>query len=169
MPLVTVTLRKPKSADFKSAILSAIHRVLVAAGVPEKDRFQRVLELDDEDFRFDREYPDLSIRRTDDFVLIEILFSVGRSVKVKSRFFKTSSPVWQKRRGWMPRMSWSASRRPSGRTGRSVADGSSMFKAALRASHSAVWMGVIDSEPCPEREQGKTAGQGDGYLGSVHP
>ena len=48
MPLVTVTLRKPKSADFKSAILSAVHRVLVAVGVPEKDRFQRVLELESE-------------------------------------------------------------------------------------------------------------------------
>ena len=88
MPLVTVTLRKPKSADFKAAVLSAVHRALVTAGVPEKDRFQRVLELDEEDFRFDREYPDLSVSRTDDFVLIEILFSVGRSVKVKKQILQ---------------------------------------------------------------------------------
>jgi phenylpyruvate tautomerase PptA (4-oxalocrotonate tautomerase family) len=85
MPLVTVTVRKPKSFEFKSAVLNAVHSALVASGVPEKDRFQRVLELDADDFRFDSEYPDLATGRTDDFVLIEILFSVGRSVKVKRK------------------------------------------------------------------------------------
>ena len=85
MPLITVTVRKPKSNEFKSAVLGAVHNALVASGVPEKDRFQRVLELNADDFRFDPEYPDLATRRTDDFVLIEILFSVGRSVKVKKK------------------------------------------------------------------------------------
>ena len=85
MPLVTITVRKGKSREFKSAVLSAIHGALVASSVPEKDRFQRVLELDADDFRFDAEYPDLASPRTDDFVLIEILLSVGRSVKVKKQ------------------------------------------------------------------------------------
>jgi phenylpyruvate tautomerase PptA (4-oxalocrotonate tautomerase family) len=85
MPLITLTIRKPKSAAFKSAVLGAIHAALVASGVPEKDRFQRVLELDADDFRYDGEYPDLASPRTGDFVLIEILFSVGRSVKVKRK------------------------------------------------------------------------------------
>lgn len=85
MPLVTVTVRKGKSMDFKSAVLKAVHGALIASGVPEKDRFQRVLELGSDDFRFDPEYPDLSAHRTDDFVLIEILLSVGRSVKVKKK------------------------------------------------------------------------------------
>ena len=85
MPLVTVTVRKPKSADFKTAVLDAVHAALVSAGVPETDRFQRVIELDAEDFRFDPAYPDLKSKRTDDFVLIEILWSVGRSVKVKKK------------------------------------------------------------------------------------
>ena len=85
MPLVTVTLRKGKSAEFKSAVLSAVHRALVASGVPEADRFQRVLELGPDDFRFDPSYPDVSAARTDDFVLIEVLLSVGRSVKIKRK------------------------------------------------------------------------------------
>jgi len=85
MPLVTVTVRKGKSPEFKSAVLSAVHSALVASGVPEKDRFQRVLELSADDFRFDAEYPDLASPRTEDFVLIEILLSVGRSVKVKKQ------------------------------------------------------------------------------------
>lgn len=85
MPLVTLTVRKPKNAAFKSALLGAVHAALVASGVPEKDRFHRVLELDAEDFRYDGEYPDLASARGDDFVLIEILLSVGRSVKVKGK------------------------------------------------------------------------------------
>ena len=85
MPLVTLTLRKGKSPEFKTAVLDAVHGALVASGVPEKDRFHRVLELGPEDFRFDATYPDLTTRRTDEFVLIEILLSVGRSVKVKKK------------------------------------------------------------------------------------
>ena len=85
MPLVTLTVRKPKTAAFKSAVLGAVHAALAAAGVPEKDRFQRVLELDADDFRYDGEYPDLASPRTGDFALIEILWSVGRSVKVKRK------------------------------------------------------------------------------------
>jgi phenylpyruvate tautomerase PptA (4-oxalocrotonate tautomerase family) len=85
MPLVTLTVREGKSREFKSAVLAAVHGALVASGVPQKDRFQRVLELGAEDFRFDPEYPDLGIHRTEDFVLIEILLSVGRSVKVKKK------------------------------------------------------------------------------------
>ena len=85
MPLVTVTVREGKSSQFKSDVLSAVHAALVASGVPEKDRFHRVLELSPDDFRFDADYPDLTSRRNDDFVLIEILLSVGRSVKVKKK------------------------------------------------------------------------------------
>ena len=83
MPLVTLTVRRGKDAAFKSAVLNAVHNALVASGVPQADRFHRVLELSAEDFRFDASYPDLATPRTDDFVLIEVLLSTGRSVKVK--------------------------------------------------------------------------------------
>ncbi|SRR5258707_7386557 len=85
MPLVTVTVRAPKTAAFKDAVLDAVQSALVGSGVPEADRFQRVLELGPQDFRFDARYPDLKRDRGDDFVLIEILWSVGRSVKVKRK------------------------------------------------------------------------------------
>jgi len=62
-----------------------VHQALVASGVPQADRFQRALELDADDFRFDPTYPDLATPRNGDFVLIEILFSEGRSVKVKKK------------------------------------------------------------------------------------
>ena len=85
MPLVTLTVRKPKPVVFKTKVLDAVHASLVSSGVPQTDLFQRVFELDADDFRFDPGYPDLASPRTDDFVLIEILWSVGRSVKVKKK------------------------------------------------------------------------------------
>ena len=88
MPLVTVTLRPGKPPAWKHAILDGVHRALVASGVPEADRFQRVIELAETDFRFDAGYPDLASPRTGDFALIEILWSVGRSVKVKKQVLR---------------------------------------------------------------------------------
>lgn len=88
MPFVTLTVRKPKTAAFKSAVFDAVHAALVASGVPVTDKFQRVLELDADDFRYDPGYPDLTSPRNDDFVLIEIVWSVGRSVKVKKKLLE---------------------------------------------------------------------------------
>ena len=88
MPLVTLTVRKPKSRAFKAMVLDTIHAALVSSGVPAPDKFQRVIELEAEDFRFDSGYPDLKTERDDDFVLIEILWSVGRSVKVKKKLLE---------------------------------------------------------------------------------
>ena len=63
MPPVTLTVRKPKSAAFKSSILDAVHAEPLAFGVPETDGLQRVIELDAEDFRFDASYSDVASPR----------------------------------------------------------------------------------------------------------
>ncbi|MFZ6771404.1 tautomerase family protein [Undibacterium sp. SXout7W] len=89
MPLVTMTVRKPKTAEFKDAVLNAVHDALVESGVPQADVFQRVLSLEEEDFRFDARYPDAQSDRNQDFVLIEILWSVGRSVKIKKKLLES--------------------------------------------------------------------------------
>jgi hypothetical protein len=88
MPLVTVTVRRPKPPAFKTLVLDALHAALVGAGVPATDRLQRIVELAADDFRYDPSYPDLAAPRNDDFVLIEVLWSVGRSVKVKRKFLE---------------------------------------------------------------------------------
>ena len=88
MPLVTLTLRQGRAPALKSTVLDAVHAALVASGVPAADRFQRVIELDAEHFRFDPKYPDVETARNDDFALIEILWSAGRSVKVKKKLLQ---------------------------------------------------------------------------------
>lgn len=85
MPIVTLTVRRPKSAEFKTRVLDAIHAALVEIGAHPSDRFQRVIELDETDFRFDAGFPDVQTRRTEDFMLVEILLGVGRSVKIKKQ------------------------------------------------------------------------------------
>jgi phenylpyruvate tautomerase PptA (4-oxalocrotonate tautomerase family) len=89
VPLVTLTVRKPKTAAFKHAVLDAVHAALVSSGVPATDKFQRVIELGPDDFRYDPDYPDLTAPRNADFALIEILWSVGRSVKVKKKLLES--------------------------------------------------------------------------------
>jgi phenylpyruvate tautomerase PptA (4-oxalocrotonate tautomerase family) len=88
MPIVTLTVRKPKTPAFKKTVLSSIHAALVNAGVNPNDKFHRVLELDEDNFQFDPTFPDLKAPRTNDFVLVEILLGTGRSVKVKKQILQ---------------------------------------------------------------------------------
>ncbi len=83
MPIVTITVRGKKSSEFKSKAFTAVHAALVGIGVNERDRFLRMLELEESSFDFDPSFPDAASPRTDDFMLIEVLLGVGRSVKVK--------------------------------------------------------------------------------------
>lgn len=85
MPIVTLTVRGPKSAEFKTRVLDAIHESLVAIGASPDDRFQRVIELGADDFRYHPTFPDVQGSRTEDFLLVEILLGVGRSVKLKKQ------------------------------------------------------------------------------------
>jgi|SRR5215471_19214041 len=85
MPIVTVTTRKPKSPEFKAQLLDAIQGALVDIGAHPDDLFHRILELSEQDFRFHPTFPDVKTSRTQDFVLIEILLGVGRSVKLKKQ------------------------------------------------------------------------------------
>ncbi|WP_259069762.1 tautomerase family protein [Mucilaginibacter sp. X4EP1] len=85
MPLITLTLLKGRDPKEKKDILDAVHTALVNSGVPAADRFQRILELEPDNFIYDTHYPDLENARTDKFVIIEILLSVGRSVKIKRK------------------------------------------------------------------------------------
>ena len=86
MPLVTLSVQSSMAPARRRAILDAVHAALVAVGVPPADRFQRVLALEPEAFVFDPHYPETAgsaAPRDERFVIVEVLWSVGRSVKLK--------------------------------------------------------------------------------------
>jgi len=83
MPLVKIEIRKEKSAEYKKAVLDGVHDALVQAiKIPEYDRFQRLYELDADNFEAP---PD----RTDSVTLIEIVMFRGRSIQAKKRLYQT--------------------------------------------------------------------------------
>jgi len=88
MPFVTVTSLKGRTKEEKRKIGDAIQNALVAVGVPTADRFQRFFDMEEENFIFDRSYPDMAEERSDKFLIIEILLSVGRSVKIKRKLLE---------------------------------------------------------------------------------
>jgi len=89
MPFVTITSLKGRTAAEKRQIGDAIQQALIAIGVPEADRFQRFFDMEKENFIFDLNYPDMPEPRSEAFLAIEVLLSVGRSVKIKKKFLES--------------------------------------------------------------------------------
>lgn len=89
MPIVTITVQGKKSKEFKKKAFDAVHGALVNIGVNQKDRFLRLLELEESSFQFDPTFPDAATPRTSDFMLIEILLGAGRSVKIKRQLVQS--------------------------------------------------------------------------------
>lgn len=88
MPLVTLTVRERMPQARRQRLLDAVHAALLHVGVPADDRFQRVLSLDDASLVIDPGYPDARTPRGADFALVEVLWSAGRSVKVKRQLLQ---------------------------------------------------------------------------------
>lgn len=89
MPLVTLTVRSDAESQVVDGLLNAAHAALMAIGVPEADRFQRVLRVPAGDLRYDPTYPDLKTPRSNRFALFEVTLSVGRTLKLKRKFAET--------------------------------------------------------------------------------
>jgi phenylpyruvate tautomerase PptA (4-oxalocrotonate tautomerase family) len=89
MPLVTVTALAGRTKEEKRKIGDVIQKALAEAGTPVADRFQRFFDMPPDNLIFDRSYPDMAEERSDKFIIIEILFSVGRSVKIKRKILTT--------------------------------------------------------------------------------
>jgi phenylpyruvate tautomerase PptA (4-oxalocrotonate tautomerase family) len=85
MPLVTFTLLKGRTRKEKKNLSDAVHIALVNSGVPEGDKFHRFFEMEKENLIYNPLYPDLTVPRSENFVIIEILLSAGRSVKIKKK------------------------------------------------------------------------------------
>lgn len=77
MPLIRIDIVKGKSPEYKKTLLDCVHEGLVEAlGIEDWDRFQRIVEIDREDF----EFPE---GKTDAFMIIEITMFLGRTTEQK--------------------------------------------------------------------------------------
>ena len=83
MPLVTISLTESWSIEDQRLIADGIHEAIAGVGFPQKDRFQKIHRLSKEQFIFDDRHPDLVESRSEQFVLIEITISFGRSDEFK--------------------------------------------------------------------------------------
>lgn len=82
-PLVRIEIRKGKSKDYKKAVLDGVHDALVKSmKIPEHDRFQRIYELEDENF-------EAPLNKTDNITLIQITLFKGRTIEAKKSLYKT--------------------------------------------------------------------------------
>ena len=53
MPVVRIDIEKGKSKEFKKTLLDSVHEALIESlGIEDWDRFQRIVEIDKEDFEF---------------------------------------------------------------------------------------------------------------------
>jgi len=87
MPLVRVSLRKGKPAEFRRRLGTVIYETMLETiNVPAKDNFQIITEHDPDGLIYDPEY--LDIHRTEDVIFIQITLNEGRTVELKQAFYK---------------------------------------------------------------------------------
>ncbi len=87
MPLVRIDLQRGKDAAYRRKVGQVVYDAMVAtAGVPQDDRFQIIGEHAADDFIFDPNY--LDIHRTNDLIIIQIVFNEGRSIAQKQALYK---------------------------------------------------------------------------------
>ncbi len=86
MPLVRISLNAGKPPAYRSAISDSVHRAMVETiKVPEKDKFQVIVEEAAGRLVYDPSY--LDIARTDAIVFIQITLNTGRTVEMKKALY----------------------------------------------------------------------------------
>ena len=82
MPLVKLETRHGLPSGTKAGLLDAVHQALmVAFGIPDRDRQQRFIEYATEDF-------EIPPGRGEHFIIVEIDAFHGRSVDAKRRLYR---------------------------------------------------------------------------------
>jgi 5-carboxymethyl-2-hydroxymuconate isomerase len=120
MPLVNIDLLAGRTDQDLRQIGDSVHQAMVEQlNVPQRDRFQVVTQHSAATLQFDRHY--LDIERTDQFVMVRVTLSAGRTAEAKARSTGGWRNCWPSASSCGPktwRSSWS---RTSGRTGHSDA------------------------------------------------
>ncbi len=82
MPFVSIDILKGKSSKYKEAVLDGVHEALIQAiKIPEDDRFQRIHEIDKDDFKYSK-------TKSDNIIIIEITMFKGRTLEAKKDLYK---------------------------------------------------------------------------------
>jgi 4-oxalocrotonate tautomerase len=98
MPLVRISLRQGKSADYKQAIGDGVYQAMLEAfDVPREDRFVVISEHAASEFQFSRTY--LDIARSDDLVIIQITANNTRDIEQKKALFARIAELLSQRPG----------------------------------------------------------------------
>ena len=93
MPLVKIEIRTGKSIEYKKALLDGVHKALVRAlKIPDRDRTQRLYELDADNF-------ENQPGKTDNAALIEITIFKGRSSEAKKELYRAIINILSKNPG----------------------------------------------------------------------
>ena len=87
MPFVRIFLRAGTSSEYRKALGEGVHRALAETiAVPVSDHFQVISEHSASDLIYDPGY--LGVHRSDRFVLVQIILSIGRKPQQKRKLFK---------------------------------------------------------------------------------
>jgi 4-oxalocrotonate tautomerase len=101
MPLVRISLRQGKTAEYRSKIADSVHQAMAETiNVPAQDRFQVITEHPADGLIYDPSY--LGIHRTDDVVFIQITLNAGRTVDQKRVLYKRITELLSKEPGVRP-------------------------------------------------------------------
>src|ERR1700733_912959 len=101
MPLVRISLRQGKTAEYRRKIADGVHRAMVETiNVPAQDRFQVITEHRADGLIYDPSY--LGINRTDDVVFIQITLNAGRTTDQKRALYKKITELLAKEAGVRP-------------------------------------------------------------------
>ena len=82
MPLVRIEILKGKDPSYKKSIMAGVHKALLESlKIKEEDNFQRLYELEKENFA-------IAPHKTEKFIIIEITLFRGRSYEAKKGLYK---------------------------------------------------------------------------------
>jgi 4-oxalocrotonate tautomerase len=101
MPLVRISLRKGKSAEYRRAIADGVHQAMIEAiDAPAQDRFQVINEYSSDDLIYDPSY--LGIERNDEVVFVQITLSAGRKPPQKRKLYERMTALLEQNPGLRP-------------------------------------------------------------------
>lgn len=96
MPLVRIEMIAGKTPEYKKAVLDCVHNGLVEAlGIPDWDRFQRIVEIPGADF-------ETAPGKSESFMIIELTLFPGRTKEQKGDAIRRITFGLSERLGIMP-------------------------------------------------------------------